>query len=184
MGRLPPPPPGRPANHAKLVATSSFACPFAARSAAVQGTGKPGLKPAAWRNLSPGMDLLDPGRFHARSRPWPDRRREGRLPQRIPAHFKSRSCADQRPNCRLLPVRHSIRLESAPGNQISETARCGLCLPRQESRRMPEYDKKRADRRVSRRCVTASAPKDSKIWARRPLERGSAKHIGLDPACF
>jgi hypothetical protein len=58
--------------------------------------------------------------------------------------------AARKPNCRLLPVRHGLLLESQNGTPAWKASHLTLCLPCQDSRRMPGYDKKRAHCRVSR----------------------------------
>jgi len=62
-----------------------------------------------------------------------------------------------RPNCRLLPVRQDLRLQSKPVRRTSVTRTNPRCFHRSDSKRMPGYDKKRADRRVSRHVAVCGA---------------------------
>ena len=61
------------------------------------------------------------------------------------------------PNCRLLPVRQDLRLQSKPVRRTSVTRTNPRCFHRSDSKRMPGYDKKRADRRVSRHVAVCGA---------------------------
>jgi len=77
--------------------------------------------------------------------------------------------AGRKPNCPLLPVRRGLPLESRPGSPGIKAIAPALRPPRQDSRRMPGYDKKRADCRMSRCPAATLAPNQAKIPSPRAL---------------